>query len=329
MRRALAIVMACGPALFFATSARAEDPRALRELAEAEMATGNFAEACPMLVEAYAADHDAATLFAQARCFDGAMKLASAHAAYAAALKSPALGDDERRIAGGRLAELGPRLSRITVRIPADVRIVPGVRVTFDGVEVPSEAWDVPHPRDAGKVSVAIAVPGRPPYTTLVAVPIEGGDEIVDVPAAGFANRVSAAAGSTAPRAVRVRLPSSGRDDYVLDTSTFGPWQVAGGITFVTGTVAAGVGLVVGLMAKADHNRAQNNCTDNVCNDNIYVQAAELARDQGDVGTAIGLAGLGVMGVGAGLYLFGPRPSKPPMISVAPRGLGLSLGGSF
>jgi len=325
-RRAGAGLVALG--LLVARGAAADDTRALREQAEAEMALGSYAEACPLLVAAYAADHATTTRLASARCFDGAMKLASAHAAYTEVLARADATDADRKLAQSRAAELGPRLSRVTVRVPPEARVVPGARVTLDGQELPPESWDLPHPRDAGKLTVAILVPGTAAYTTVVNVPVEGGDDVIDLPAPGFTSR-PALAPAPAPRTVRVRLASRNPGDYLVDTSSLGPWQIAGASTAAVGTATSLVGLVVALLAKADHNRAQNNCTDNVCGDRAYVAQGDLARDQGNVATAIGVTGLGLVAVGAGLYFLGPRPARPQVLSVAPRGLGLSLGGSF
>ncbi len=330
--------------------ARADDtndaPEAtrLRERAEAEIATGNLAEACPLLASAYAKDHEALTLFSSAKCLDASRKFASAHAAYSELLALPEtrFPDEARRFSRARHAELGPRLSRLTVRIPAEIRKLVGVRVTLDGAEIPEEAWDVPHARDAGKTTITIAIPGRAPFSVVVTLPAEGADEVVDLPNDAFP-RASAAAVQVGPPTsiVRVRVPSRARTDYVVDTSTFGPYQTAGATAFAVGAAGLGVGLVVGLLAAADYNRAAQSCSAGlsltpssavVCNDRDNVAASELAREKGDVGTVIGGIGAGVALVGAGMYFFGPRPSKSNGISLRPmpsRGLGASVAGTF
>lgn len=314
-----------------------EDVEELRERAEAEMATGNLSEACPLLASAYAIDHAATTLAAAAQCLDKAHKLASAHAAYTRLLALPEarVPEDVRRVARARQAELGPRLSRVTVRIPPEIRHLPGVRVALDGQEVPHDEWDVPHPRDAGLLTVTVTVPERSPYVTRLNLPAEGADEIVDLPTTAFPRpNPSAQAAPPSTRVVRVRVPGATAADprvgeYFVDTTTFGPFQIAGVTTFAAGAVGLGVGFVIGLIGAADYNRAAQNCSDRVCEDRNYVAAGELAREKGDLGTAIGAVGAGVMAVGAGLYLFGPRPSKSNGISIAPRGLGVGVGGAF
>jgi hypothetical protein len=314
-----------------------EDVHELRERADAEMATGNLAEACPLLASAYALDHAPTTLAAAAQCLDKAQKLASAHAAYTSLLALPEarVPEELRRVARARQAELGPRLSRITVRIPSEIRHLPGVRVALDGREVPQDDWDVPHPRDAGTVTVTVTVPERTPYVTIMNLAAEGADEIVDLPTMAFP-KPNPSAQTTAPstRVVRVRVPRAAGGDarageYFVDTTTFGPFQVAGIATFAAGAVGLGVGFVVGLLGAADYNRAAQNCEGGVCGDRNYVATAELAREKGDLGTAIGAVGVGGMAVGAGLFLFGPRPSKSNGISISPRGLGLGVGGAF
>lgn len=319
-RRFAALVGLCG-ALLAPRLAHAQGD-GLREQALAEIATGNFGEACPKLEAAYASDAAAATLLELAKCRDEEKKLAKAYAAYTRYLGLPAerTTDEGQKLARSRAAELGPRLSRVTVRVPAELRSLPGLRVLVAGRELPHEEWDTPQAVDAGTIEVTAVVPGGGVRTRSVVVPVEGGDETIDLP-----DTPTAAAG--APKAVRVRLPYRRNEpDYAVDPSTFGPYQVAGVVTMTAGAVGTVAGILVGLVGAADYNRAALNCTNGLCNDRSHVEAGNTARETGDVGTVVGLSGLGVLVVGGALYMFGPKPLKQQSFSlIAHQRLGVSF----
>jgi hypothetical protein len=169
-------------------------------------------------------------------------------------------------------------------------------------------------------MTVTVVVPGGGLRSRTVVVPVEGGDETVDVP-------TTATASPAPPKAVRVRLPfRKNEPEYAVDPSTFGPYQVAGVVTMTAGAVGTVAGILVGLVGAADYNRAALNCTNALCNDRSHVEAGNAARATGDVGTVVGLSGLGVLAVGGALYFFGPKPLKQQAFSWV---MSQALGGSF
>lgn len=309
-RRFAALAGLCG--VLLAPRIASAQGESLREQALAEIATGNFGEACPKLEAAYASDTATSTLLELAKCRDEEKKLAKAYAAYTRYLGLPAerTTDEGQKLARSRAAELGPRLSRVTVRVPAGLRSLPGLRVLVAGREIPHDEWDAPQPVDAGTIEVTAIVPGGGVRSRSVVVPVEGGDETVDLPDNPTAEK-------GAPKAVRVRLPYRRNEpDYAVDPSTFGPYQVAGVVTMTAGAVGTVAGILVGLVSAADYNRAALNCTNGLCNDRSHVEAGNTARETGDVGTVVGLSGLGVVAVGGALYFFGPKPLKQQSFSL-------------
>ncbi|HRH00166.1 MAG TPA: hypothetical protein PLR99_28170 [Polyangiaceae bacterium] len=301
--------------------------RGLRR-ALAELETESFAEACPLFLRAYEESPAPTTLALAADCLDRGGRLASAHATYTRllALEGAALPEAARARALARVAELGPRRSRLTVRLPPDLRARAGLVVWLDGAPVPRDAWDAPHPRDGGPVTVRVAA-GDLAFTTTVALAAEGDDRVVDVPGP---------AGLTSGRVARVELSPRGgarapTAGYLLDEGDLGPAKLTGAALVAGGGLAAITGVVLGVLAKADHNRAATLCDANRCADRALVDAADDARTKGDVGTAVGLAGLGLMAGGAALFWLTPArtPESGATLSVAPRGLGLVARGSF
>lgn len=335
--RALACAAAAALALA-APPARAEPPPTTApttapttlQRALAELETESFAEACPLFLRAYGESPAPTTLALAADCLDRGGRLASAHATYTRllALEGGALPEPSRARALARLAELGPRRSRVTVRLPPDLRARAGLGVWLDGAPVPREEWDAPHPRDGGPVTVRVAA-GDLAFTTTVALAAEGDDRVVDAPGLAGLTSARVARVELSPRgAPSARAPSAG---YLLDEGDLGPAKVAGAALVAGGGLAAITGVVLGVLAKADHNRAATLCDANRCADRALVDAADDARTKGDVGTAVGLAGLGLMAGGAALFWLTPArtPESGATLSVAPRGLGLVARGSF
>lgn len=330
---ALAALAALG---LVAPAARAEAPSPAPTAASttlqrglAELETESFAEACPLLLRAYEEAPAPTTLALAADCLDRGGRLASAHATYTRllALDGAALPEAARARARARVAELGPRLSRLTVRIPPELRARAGLGVWLDGAPVPRDAWDAPHPRDGGQATVRVAA-GDLSFTTTVSLAPEGDDRVVDVPGPAGLTSGHVARVELSPRGAS-RAPSPG---YLLDEGDLGPARLTGAALVAGGGLAAITGVVLGVLAKADHNRAATLCEANRCADRALVDAADDARAKGDVGTVVGLTGLGLVAGGAALYWLAPARAPEgagTTLSVTPRGLGLVAQGSF
>lgn len=317
------VLLGVTSALLSSTSfASAEDLTAVKERAQAELDTKNFAEACPLLAQVYTSDKRPESLVVLAECYEKAGKIASAYGAYALLVSLPDSPNTDalRSKARARYAELGPRRSTVTVRLTPEQRRIPGLRLRIDGRDLPPDTWDSPHPHDAGRALVTAEAPGKRPFSSAVDLAAEGASAVVDLSfdeGTGATKAPSGTVGSPTPRGGAPRGSS-----YFVDETTVGPYQVAGIATFATGTATLLTGFVIGLLAAADYNRSAANCYLGICADRAYVSAAEDARAKGDVGTVVGGVGAVLMASGAAFYFFAPRPSRSQDFSVRPAGLG-------
>lgn len=335
--RARALSIACSAAALGGLGltprpARAETPPTTLDRALAELETESFAEACPLLLRAFDEAPAPATLALAADCLDRGGRLASAHATYTRLLarEGGSLPEATRERARSRLAELGPRRSRLTVRLPPDLRATSGLGVWIDGGAIPRDQWDAPHLRDGGPVTVRVAARDLA-FTATIALAAEGDDLVVDVPSLAGLTSSRVARVELSPRALG-RAPAAG---YLVDEGNLGPAKLTGAALVAGGGLAAITGVVLGVLAKADHSRAATLCEANRCADRAQVDAADDARAKGDVGTVVGLAGLGLVAGGAALFWLAPARTPEGVansrtsLSVAARGLGVVAEGSF
>lgn len=168
--------------LAFGSPASADEParnptlaQSLFDQARALMNEGRYDEACPLLAESQRLDPGGGTLTNLAVCLEGAGKLASAHTKFHEAL-SLAIADrrdDRKKLAEERIAAIGPRLSKLTVTVPAEAR-VPGIKVWLDGNELTQVAWGVATAIDGGEHRIEATAPSHKAFTEIVRVSPEG-----------------------------------------------------------------------------------------------------------------------------------------------------------
>lgn len=162
----LAIVAASAVAPRVATAAPLTDEQvaqSLFETARALMERGDYAKACPMLVESQRLDPGGGTLLNVALCHEGEGKLATAYFELnQAATQAVKDGRKDREdIARQHIAALAPKLPRLLVRV-SEPR-PDGLAIQLDGAPANIAILDVPTPVDPGKHIVEVSAPG---YTT-------------------------------------------------------------------------------------------------------------------------------------------------------------------
>ncbi len=324
--RALAVVAAT--VFGVASPALAEDTRdpvlaqSLFDRARSLMDQGRFAEACPLLAESQRLDPGGGTQLNLAVCLEQAGKLATAHATFHEALSRAIREgrDDRRRIAEERIAAITPRLSTLTVEVPADAR-VPGLTVWLDGAKLTSLAWGAPTAVDGGDHRVEATAPDRAPWATTVTVQPER--DLVKV---------------------RVVAPRAMFEDQDEDDEPEGAGLVTGRprekraqretrlstASWVTGGVGLGLlvaGGAMGIAAVVEDDRLEAEAQEDGCNlkrhfcpdDDADEYEARAADNQ-----ALGWAASASMATGAVLLLVAPL--LPRDVVEVQRRLGLSVG---
>lgn len=346
-RRGLALVVAALAATTavsygFQGDAWAQDERdpklaqSLFDRARALMDQGQYAEACPLLEESQRLDPGGGTLLNLAVCLEQAGKLATAHTKFNEAL-SVAIRegrDDRKKIAEERLAALAPKLSTITVDVPAEAR-VPGIVVWLDGAKLSTVAWGVPTAVDGGSHRVEATAPETKPWVAVVDISPEGHKVTVRVepPRPLF----EAVPDDDADRELKPLPPPPDRARKKRKKRYESRLSVA---TWVTGGVGLGIliaGSGMGIAAVVQDDDLETEALDEGCNlARGYCpgdKADDFATRAQDVQN-LGWAATGLMATGAVMMIIAPllprdRVQITPQAAVTGDGVMFGLGGRF
>jgi serine/threonine-protein kinase len=285
-----------------APGARAEqtDPvaaQALFDQGRAQMARGEYAEACPKLEESQRLSPAAGTAFNLAECWTHTGRLASAWSLFrdveaeAQLAQQPGRALVARRHADALVARL-PHLL-IQVQSPTDA-----IEVRRDGILVGRAQWNTDVPVDIGPHAVTAAAPGHKPWRGAVRVEAEAQSVTVVVPE--LPPEVSAPAVPPEPPP----LPPPPRPSDVAPATAPAPASPrtaavvvgAGGLALL-----AASGVTVAIAVSSYHSAGP--CTGTVCFTDTAVSQRDHARTLGDVATGLAIAGGVALAGGVVLWL--------------------------
>jgi hypothetical protein len=297
-----------------ALGAHAEPSAADRALAQSLfdqarelMDAGNYAEACPKLVESQRMDPGGGTLLNLGICYEKAGKTASAWAIFEeAAIAARKDGRPEReRFAKDHVNALKPRLSHLTILLDAGGDI-PGLQVRLDGTELRRASLGASMPVDPGEHRVQASASGRTPWQQVVAVGDNADEQEVRIPVLAEV-QVGPAASSSAPSdrpTPAAPAPEQPPELAVQPSSSVVPYVVGG-----AGAAFLGLGSYFGWRAKSSWDDRNEHCRDGVCD-------ADAVRHGDDTKKFATLAnvgvGVGVVGLAVGTYLFLSTSTPPP-----------------
>jgi hypothetical protein len=292
-----------------------------------------YAEACPKFEASLRLDPGLGTLLNLSDCYEQIGRTASAWSGFrdAASQARATNQTDREKVARERAAALESKLSRVRIVVPAELAGA-ALTITRDGSPLPASLVGTPIPVDPGTHTIRVAAEGKEPWETTVDVPANGKtvDVKVPVPAskpgtpAGTATApaatttapaaTSAAPAATAPTATSTApapTPSS-----APDTASPRPWQKPLGIAAtVTGVVGVGVGVAVGFLGKSTYDKSNESlCTAGTtkCTTQEGVDMRNEALAQGNIGTAVLIAGAVVGAAGVVLWITAPSAPAAP-----------------
>lgn len=155
------------------------------------------------------------------------------------------------------------------------------------------------------------------PLDQIVDHPVDPGDRVIVVTAPG---RIGFRATLRIARRERKDLMVPRLANSVSSRRTIGKLVAAGG------GVTLGVGIALGLVARSRYNSVIDECRDQVCWGENHAKT-ESARTIGNVGTVVGIVGIGAIAVGSYLWLRSPRAERAT-VSVVPQ-IGTQQAGLF
>jgi hypothetical protein len=296
---ALALLGVLGSGEARADTASAE---ALFRDAKALMAQRRYTEACPKLAASHKLDPSGGTILHLALCHQEEGRIATAYRELEEAVKFAQRDkrEDREKAATALMAELAPKVPKLTILVSKEAMGIGGIEVKRDGVLVPASEWGSPAWVDPGSHTVAAWAPGRKPFLTTVDLRADGNTAELSVP-------------DLEPDATGRRPVDAAGSDKVAGSSEgndAGTWTgqrkaavVIGGL----GVAALGVGTVFGLQAAGAKSDSEAHCTGNICDD----EGIRIRQDgirAGTISTAVFIAG-GVA-TAAGIVLFATGAPK-------------------
>ncbi|HKU40311.1 MAG TPA: hypothetical protein VJR89_19255, partial [Polyangiales bacterium] len=143
-----------------------EDAQQLFDQARAELAQGQYSEACPKLERSQALDPQLGTLLHLAHCYEKIGRLSDAwnrfQAAALLAHGQDGLAEPREAVAQRRAAALEPRISLVTFAIAEPD--LPGMSIEHDGSPLPRERWTRPLAVEPGTHRASVRAPNRQPW---------------------------------------------------------------------------------------------------------------------------------------------------------------------
>lgn len=284
------------------------------------MAEEKYAEACPKFAESQKLDPGGGTLLNLAICHQKEGKLATAWAEFNDAVgQARKEGRPEREaFARERIAEIEPKLSKLTVSVVPATANVAGLQLKLDGAALGKATWGAALPVDSGKHTLEATATGKKPWTGEIVI-AEADKKAIEVP-------------------VLEDAPAEPPKTMISTTTDVAPssnQKTIGYIVGGAGVVALGVGAVFGIRAFSKWGERNDNCPNDVCNAKAK-QAADSASTSANIANVGVGVGLVAIGVGAFLILTSPSSSetksaqKPTSIAKSVRVIpGALPGGGF
>jgi hypothetical protein len=276
--------------------------RQARELS----AAGKFAEACPKFAESYRLDPGTGTLLNLASCHESLGKLATAWVEYQEALVQSRRDRRQSRVdfADEHIAELTPKLSRLTVTLASDADR-DGLELKIDDVAVGVAALGAPTPLDPGAHAVEATAPGKKPWSGSVTIGAVADQQTLVIPALeALPAPPLALAPSPATTPSSPLAPAAPPADVVTERPIPPAVYIAGGTTLAL-AIAASVTGGVYLDQRGTYDTTGRYNADRAAATSDHDSLVTL----GVVNLALWIATAG--GAGVTTYFYVTRPARP------------------
>jgi hypothetical protein len=148
-----------------------------------QLKAGKLAEACAAFEASQKLDPRVTTLLNLAECREQRGQLATAWGTFVDANRMARDTGENKlaKVATSHAHKLEPRLSRLTIAVPADHQ-VPGLAVLRGRDPVDPVSWNHALPIDGGSYTITARAPGREPWSTTRTIKVEGDAVTIEIP---------------------------------------------------------------------------------------------------------------------------------------------------
>jgi hypothetical protein len=316
---ALACLLATGVAHAQPAPVPPEEARRLFSEATEAMQKSEFAVACPKLERVIELVPDGiGAKLALGDCYKGIGRLASAQRAYVAAEAAAAAASagDRQREARSKADALGPLLAKLTLELAPEVRALPDLGVSRDGVPISSAELGIPVAVDAGSHVIVVVAKDRLPFEAKVEIK-DGEKRAVSV-----SELLLKPAEATPALGPVVAPPPTTPPPPRPPVPFWGPQRVAGLIVALAGVTGVGVGATFGVLTKLSVDESNDLGCDAdtaVCPDQASYDERKKALTFAHVSTGT-LIGGGVL-LATGVIVFVTAPSENTEVALGPGSL--------
>lgn len=290
---------------------------------------GDAAAACPLLEESDRLDPQPGTEYELGKCYEAVGRHASAWSRLrAVAEKLDARGERNKadKVRQHITSAIEPKLSRVTIVVPAAVSLVPGLVVERDGIVLGRPMWGTATPVDPGGHHLRVIAPGKRAWSSSFDVTAPGAaititvPDLLDEPGAGNA------LASPSPPAPLPISPSR------IDSTPRRVALVVGALGVAGLAVGAGFGVAAIGKGSAWKDAVAGDC--DAARDCASIDAVQsirqIERDRSTFATASTIAFIaGGVAAAGGLTLWLAAPSAGPRsgaLSIAPWAFAESAG---
>ncbi|HWO10101.1 MAG TPA: hypothetical protein VNN80_11495 [Polyangiaceae bacterium] len=353
---ALTLPLSRGVSAQDSNSAAAE---ALFREAREQLKRGELKRACQNFVESQRLEPATGTLLAVANCNERQGKLATAWDQFSDVIwrAQQENRQDRATLAQERADALEPRLSVLTLDVPAALNAIAGLTVTLDGEALELKRLELPIFVDGGRHVVEVSATGHQTKVRSVEVRPERDRVTLVLPVLERPNATPAAGPALAPSAPLEREPSPAPADAAspsvpllatgeppttpastpesmpasADDVGLTQGQTAGVALGIAGAALLTGGAVALIAALVKKGQSEDYCTGDACEPAGLV-LREDAVALGNWATGLGIGGALLGGIGLALWLGGERDGAAGAslsLGTVSSGLGLSAEGRF
>lgn len=272
-----------------------------------DVKAGRYEQACPKFAESYRLQPATGTLFNLADCEEHVGRIASAWQHFREAADKMAADDERLPIAKQRIAELEPKLPKLTLRLAAGAPA--GTIVARDGVELGRASLGLALPADPGKHDIAVSAPGH--ETKHYAV--ELAPAAVEDLEVGPGPAVAAPPKPVPPPAAKPTTPES----TPVTTSTGSGRRTIGWALVGLGGAGVAAGAITGALAHGKKTTADDHCPGKVC-DPTGSDAVDAGKSLATVSTIGWIGGAAALAVGTTLLVLGGGSEHEAKAAITP-----------